>query len=199
MANFFKKSHIPSAREVQENVGEVLVRLLVGGDVVKFVGIARVRELPLGIELPDFVEWWPRLTEKEKDRYTVARHKNALTTLGRNQFLNFAASNNAVIGAFAQFFSVGTLPITSVSPGDIQVQTEIFRAVPTLITLTGQQVNISTYFGPSQANGNYTNCGLYGVNATGTLGTGTLHTHALYAYNKVNGQAITNDYLVVMQ
>jgi hypothetical protein len=166
---------------------------------IKVVGIVKVRELPAGCSREDFMEWWPRLTEKERERHTVYEHKNILTTVGRNQLLNFIASNNAVIGAFAQFFSVGTLPITSVSPGDTQVQTEIFRAVPTLITLTGQQVNISTYFGPSQANGNYSNGGLYGINATSTLGTGTLMTHALYVYSKQNGQAITNDYLNIVQ
>jgi len=199
MADFIRRLHIPSAREVQENIKDALIRLLVGGEVIRFVGIVHARELPSGIELPDFLEWWPRLSEKERDRYTVARHKNDLMTPGRAQLLNFAASNNAVIGAFAQYFSVGTFPITSVSPGDNQVQTEIFRAVPTSVVITGQQVNVSTYFGPSQANGNYTNCGFYGINATATLGSGTLMTHTLYTYPKINGQAITNDYLMTIR
>ncbi len=168
-------------------------------ECIKLTGIIKARELPHGCSQEDFVDWWPRLTEQERERYTVYEHKNILTTTGRNQLLNFIASNNAVIGAFAQFFSVGTLNITAVSPGDTQVQGEIFRAVPTLITLTGQQVDISTYFGPSQANGVYSNAGLYGINATSTLSSGTLMTHALYVYNKLNTVAITSDYLVVMQ
>src|SRR5438445_3848299 len=166
---------------------------------IKFTGIVKARELPAGCTREDFLGWWPRLSEKERERYTAYEHKNILTNSGRNQLLNFIASNNVVVGAFAQYFAVGTFPITSVSPGDTQVQTEIFRAVPTLITLTGQQVNISTYFGPSQANGNYTNCGLWGINASATLSSGTLMTNALYTYSKINNQAITNDYLHVVQ
>ena len=51
----------------------------------------------------------------------------------------------------------------------------------------------------SQGNGLLTNAGLFGVNATATLNSGTLMTHTLYAYNKPNGQAVSNDYLIILQ
>lgn len=199
MASFFRQISLPTPREVRETIRQTLVRSLVGGEYIKFTGVVCARELPSGITLPEFLAWWPHLSEKERDRYTAARHENALMASGRAQLLTFASSNNAVVGAFAQYFSVGTSPLTSVSPGDAAVQGEIFRAAPTAVTITGQQVNVSTYFGPSQANGNYSNAGLYGSNATATLGSGTLMTHTLYSYNKTNGQAITNDYLLNLQ
>ncbi len=184
---------------LKERIRTAIARLILGREYVRFVGIVRVRELPYGITEKDFLEWWPRADEKERDRYTAYEHKNILTTNGRNQLLTYISSGLATTLGFAQEFAVGTFPITSVSPGDTAVQGEIFRAAPNTITITGQQVDISTFFGSSQANGNYTNCGLYGINATSTLGSGTLMTHTLYSYNKQNGQAITNDYLVQVQ
>jgi hypothetical protein len=181
---------------IQEKLRQILIRILLGGEYVKFTGVVRVRELPRGIERADFMEWWPRADERERERYTVYEHQNILTSIGRTQLLTYIASNSAVTQGFAEFFSVGTFPITSVSSGDTGVQSEIFRAVPNNIVIAGQQVDISTFFGASQANGNYTNAGLYGGSATGILGSGTLYTHTLYQYNKQNGQAITNDYLI---
>lgn len=183
-----------------ENARSVLIRILIPDQqFIRFEGLVRVRELPRDCELQDFMEWWPRLTQRERERYTVYEHKNLLTTAGRNQLLTYISNSGGTTLAFAQYFSVGTFPITSVSPGDSSVQTEIFRAVPNSAVITGTQVDISTFFGASQANGNYTNAGLYGLNATSTLGSGTLMTHTLYSYSKANGTPITNDYLVNLQ
>jgi len=37
------------------------------------------------------------------------------------------------------------------------------------------------------------------VNASATANSGTLMTHTLYAYLKVDGTAISNDYLIILQ
>lgn len=163
-----------------------------------WMGIVKIRELPRDITIEEYLEWWPRLTERERERYTAAEFRNILTQSGRNQLLTFIGSGNTMVQGFSQFFSVGTSPIIAVSAGDTSVQGELFRAAPTTTTITGNQITISTVFGSAQANGNYTNAGLYGVNATSTLGTGTLMTHTLYTYTKTNGTQISNDYLVVL-
>lgn len=165
----------------------------------KFTGIVKVRELPRDCTLEDFLEWWPKLTEHEKERWTAYEHHNTLTTAGRNQILTYIASQTPTTLGFGQYFSVGTFPINTVSPGDNSVSGELYRAVPNTATITGTQLDLATYFGPSQANGLLTNAGLYGINATSTLGSGTLMTHTLYNYNKQSGTPINNDYLINLQ
>lgn len=164
-----------------------------------WTGIVKVRELPRDCTQADFDAWWPHLTEKERDLYTVKEFHNTLTLSGFTQLLTFIATSGVVTYGFSQFFSVGTAPITSVQSGDTSVAGEIYRAAPTTQTIVGNQLTLSTYFGPSQAVGLYTNAGLYGLSATSTLGTGVLFTHTLYNYNKINGQAVSNDYLIVLQ
>lgn len=168
------------------------------------LGRIKIRLLPDGITKEEFEAWWPRLTEKERERFTVYETHNIITASGRSQILTYIG-NNALSGGsvglsnvvpFAQYFSVGTGAIATVSAGDTGMIGELFRAVPSTATISGNTVNISTFFGSTQANGTYTNAGLFGNNATGTLGSGTLCTHALYAYTKASGQSLTNDYLI---
>lgn len=183
-----------------EHVRTILIRILIPDqNRVGIDGHILLRELPHDCTLFDFLDMWPKLTPKERDRYTVAEHHNTLTSSGRAQVLTYLSSSYATTLGFAQQFSVGTFPINTVSPGDTAVQGEIFRATPQTITITGTQVDVATYFGPSQANGSYTSCGLYGIAATSTLGTGTLMTHSIYKYNKQNGVPIVNDYLLNQQ
>lgn len=162
-------------------------------------GMVRVRELPPDCTQEEYLKWWPRLTEKERDRYTAGEFHNVLTLSGFSQLLTYISSNFSTTLGFSQYFAVGTFPIISVEAGDNSVQGEIFRATPTSSTITGNQLTLSTYFGPSQANGNYTNAGLFGVNASATSGSGTLMTHTIYTYTKSNGIPISNDYLIVLQ
>jgi hypothetical protein len=170
-------------------------------------GTIRVRLLPDGITEGEFVELWSKLTKKEKDRYTVFSCTNEITSAGKQNMLNYVGSTVMATGTsnfgavipFAVYFAVGTFPITNVFPGDVSVQGEIFRAQPSLATVSGYTVEISTLFGSTQANGTYTNSGLFGGSATGTSGSGTLMTHAMYPYAKANGQTVTNDYAINIQ
>jgi hypothetical protein len=181
-------------------------------DKLKWEGIIRIRELPFETE-EEYRQWWlpetdeqgkvtrpARMSDREKARYQVEEAHNLITTSGRTQLLTFAGSNTTT-AAFSQYFSVGTFPINTVSPGDTNVAGELARYVPSDYTVTGNTVDISTFFGTSQGNGILTNAGLYGGgSATSTLGTGVLYTHALLnAYNKVNTAVVTFDYLVVLQ
>lgn len=164
-----------------------------------WAGTLKIRELPAWCDTEEQYNLWLKLPEQEKERYTVQVEHNVLTLLGFAQLLSYIGSNNATTLGFSQYFSVGTSPIISVQAGDTGVAGEIFRAVPTSSSIVGNQLTLSTYFGPSSANGTYTNAGLWGVNATGTANSGTLMTHTLYTYIKVNGQAVSNDYLIVLQ
>jgi len=167
-------------------------------------GRIKTRLLPDGMTKAEFEAWWPHQSERERDRYTVYETTNSITLAGRNQLLTYAG-NNALTGGgvglgnvvpFAQYFAVGTGAIISVSAGDVALNGELFRAAPSSSLISGNSVNISTFFGATQANGTYTNAGLFGNNATSSSGSGALVTHALYAFTKTSGQSLTSDYVI---
>ncbi len=169
-------------------------------DKILFLGKIKLRVLPGDLTLAEFMEWWPRLTEKERDRYTEYETRNLITTAGRSQVLTYIGAPNlsSPVVPFSQYFSVGTGPTLTVNPGDSHINTELTRLVPSTYTVSGNGVDISTFFGTSQGNGTWSNCGLYGNNATSTLGTGTLLTHALFSYVKTNTQTVTADYIITL-
>ena len=163
------------------------------------------RALPPDLTKEEFEAWWPRLSESERDKYTVAETHNVITLSGRSAILNYIG-NNILTGAgttgttvtpFSQYFAVGTGAIANVSAGDVTMIGELFRAVPSMATVSGNSVNISTFFSAANANGIYTNAALFGGGtATGSSGTGVLLTHALYTFTKTSANSLTSDYLV---
>jgi len=166
------------------------------GDTLHIEGILRIYELPDAlIHDAVFQAAWQRFTlsEKAREAKQVVEAHNLITTSGRTQILNFIGASGST-GAFAKYYSVGTGAIYVVQPSDTALANELFRAVPASYSVVGNQVTITTNFGTSQANGTYTEAGLWGGAASGTLGSGTLYTHLLYSYVKVNGVAIINDY-----
>lgn len=148
---------------------------------------------------------WNRWTQREEwsgEYQESLEAHNVITTNGRDQILSYigdntlSGGNTGTIVPFAQYFSVGTGAIAQVSAGDTGMIGELFRAVPSSALISGNAVSISTFFGATQANGTYTNAGLFGNNATSSLGSGTLLTHAFYAYTKTNGNTLTTSYLI---
>jgi hypothetical protein len=183
-------------------------------EYLKVQGIMRFRRIPDDWNEEEYKKWWlpewndnhtqiikpARMSPKEKERYTVEEFKNILTTQGRTYILTYMSSSTPNTPAWAQYFAVGTFPLTAVSPGDTSVQTEIFRAAPNTVTITGTQLDLSTLLSTSSAVGILTNAGLYGVAASSTSGSGTLMTHALLnSFNKTNSQAFVVDYLLNVQ
>lgn len=172
-----------------------------------FSGVIRARVPPFETR-EEWAYWWlpemvggkivrvARMSEREKERYTVYEARNMLMLAGRTQILTYIGSNNGNSTGFAQYFAVGTFPINKLTAGDTSLQGELFRAIPSTSAISGTQIDVSTFFGSSQAVGTYTNAGLFGNGATGTSGSGTLMTHSLYAYTKPNTNPLVNDYLI---
>ena len=179
---------------------------------IHFTGIIRIRLLPQDWTEADWRYWWlgefddsgrmirpPRMSEREKDRWTVHESRNLLCTAGRTALLNYVGSQTSTNQPFGKYFSLGTTSINTVNPGDTSVVGEIFRKLPATANVTGTQIDIATALANGDAVGTLTNAGLYGgASATGTLGTGTLYTHSLITPNfvKDNSHSYTSDYLL---
>jgi hypothetical protein len=163
-----------------------------------FHGTIRIAELPDGCSEADYRQWWPRITECVRDRYTVAEHHNILTLAGRAQLLSYIASSGAVSSAFGQFIAIGNLPVVVIYPGQTSVVGEYYRSAPSTVFSIGSQIDLAMYMGPSQAVGTMTNAGIYGNNATATPLSGTLYTHTLLNYVK-GATPVTMDYLINLE
>lgn len=138
----------------------------------------------------------PRMSEREKERYTVAAHENILVSGGITQLLSYIGSANGNSTGFAQYFAVGNVALSQVNTNDNSVAGEFFRGAVSQASISGVQQDLSTFVGSTQGVGNISNAGLFGGGASGTLGSGTMMSHALFAYSKPNNQAITYDYLI---
>lgn len=165
---------------------------------IRFCGTIRIAELPARCTEADYLEWWPMITERERDRYRVREHHNILTLAGRAQLLSYIASSGAISSAFGQFIAIGNLPVVVIYPGQTFVVGEYYRSAPSTVFSIGSQIDLSMYMGPSQAVGTMTNAGIFGSNATATLQSGTLFTHTLLNYTK-SSTPITLDYLVNLE
>lgn len=175
---------------------------------IHLCGLIRARAVPFESR-EEWAHWWlgefneqgqmlraPRISEREKDRYTVAEAPNILVSNGITQVLNFVGSASGNSTGFAQWFAVGNISLAEVTSGDSSIAGEFFRGQVSQASISGTQQDLSTFVGTTQGVGNITNVGLFGNGATSTLGSGTMMTHSLFQYNKPSGVAITYDYLL---
>ena len=162
---------------------------------MRYLGVVRARLLPAEWTLEDYLRYYPRYSERERNRLTVYEAENMLMTAGRTQMLKQLFGTSPA--AFGLYFGVGTGAISGVTPGDSSINNELFRAAPSTGVVTGNQIDLSTFFGAGQANATYTDAGLFGgAGATSSTFTGTLMTHVLYALTKTSANSLTNDYLI---
>jgi hypothetical protein len=181
-------------------------------DGVNIKGIIRIRELPDPDWTPEqYAYWWldefdadgrrvriAKMTQREKDRYTVYEASNLVMTAGITQILTFIGNSASNTAAFSQYIAIGTGSIFTVNANDSTLATEFFRKAVTGYSTSGNQVDVSTNLLTTDAVGTWTNMGLYGVAATGTANSGTLMTHVLVAYTKPSATR-TADYLITAQ
>lgn len=171
-------------------------------------GIIRVRRLPPEWTEDDYRYWWlperddeghllrlPRMEEREKDTYTEAVFENLIMTAGRSQVLTYIGGTAGSTVAFGKYLGIGTGAILAPGPADTSLATETFRKLQAAFTVAGTQVDINFNLTSGDANVTMTNAGLFGGTATISLNSGTLETHALFAYVK-GAWTIAIDYLI---
>lgn len=164
---------------------------------LRITGLLRIYEFSSDAEMAEYASWWHRFSLEEKARKArlVVEEHNLVTSAGRTQLLTFAGASGTT-AAFAKQYAVGTGAIATVTAADTLLATELFRAAPASSTVVGTTVTITTNFTTGQANGTYTNAGIFGNTATGTANSGTLYTHILYSFTKTSAIAIANDYQI---
>jgi hypothetical protein len=174
-------------------------------------GIIRARQLPENWSVDEFKYRWllepdvegkfvgkARIPYRERSRYTVEERENLITTNGISNLLTFMGLSSGTATLFFKVISVGTGLISGVDVSDTSVTTELKRLVPTGTLVTGNQQDVSILFGTADGNGTWSNTGIYGAAATTTLGTGTLHSHALFSYIKAVSFSTTLDYVLII-
>jgi hypothetical protein len=185
-----------------------MVRRVIINEKVKFAeGIIRIRRLPFDTD-EEYRRWWlpttdgkgkilrpARMSEREKERYQEAEARNQIMNAGRSAVLSYIGSTSGSTTQWAQYFAVGTGAITAVSPTDTALSNEVFRKIPASFSVNGTLVDINILFGTTDAVVTMTNCGLFGAGATSTLGSGTMMSHALFAYSK-GSFSIAVDYVI---
>jgi len=170
-------------------------------------GIIRIRQIPAMWTEAEYRYWWlpetdrgriirpARMSEREKEQYQIGEFRNAILNNGRTQILTFIGSSSGTTAPFCQYFAVGTGAISSVNPTDTTLANEVFRKAPASFAVNGTQVDINVQFGSTEAEYTYTNCGIWGVSATSTLGSGVLMTKAMCSFSK-GAFGISVDYLI---
>lgn len=159
-------------------------------------GTVRIRKMPSDMTEADFAAWWPRVSEKDRSRYSVGlrvpkmvwnhylrRYEwngdyderedahNLITNNGILSLLQLIVySNQSQLQPYQQIMSAGNGAITGVQRTDIAVAGDGFasgsRKVPNLYQITGFTGVHSTLYGSGDALGTWTNIGWYGYNFT---------------------------------
>lgn len=120
---------------------------------------------------------------------------NTVCNAGRTVILNWLGLVAGQTGI--NYFAVGNGAGT-VSSTDTTLFSEQFRKGVTSSAVTGNQVDVSTFFNSSEGNLTYTEAGIFGNGATATVNSGALFGHAPYAYTKNSSIALTNDYFITL-
>lgn len=110
--------------------------------------------------------------------------RNVITTAGKQAILHLLGNDGAVtVGA--QYLAVGTGAGTPAA-SDTALFSELARNPITQATVSSGNLLLQTYFTSLQANGSWTEAGLFGAGASGIINSGTLFGHVALTYNKTN-------------
>lgn len=115
---------------------------------------------------------------------------NMFVTAGKNSIA--AGLSGDTTKGFITYCAVGT-GLTAPALSDTQLETEIFRKLCSVRSVSGNAATFQTFYTTSEANGNLKELGLFGDNtASGTANSGTL-----YARNVVDRTKSSNDTLTL--
>jgi len=120
------------------------------------------------------------------------KYSNVACTIGKETIVNRWCGIITKSGILT-YLALGT-GTTAPAIGDTKLETEVFRRLITLRTKDGTTAKTSTYIPTNEGNYTYKEVGLYGDDATDTVDSGTLYTHAAVDEEKTSGVSVTVDY-----
>jgi hypothetical protein len=116
-----------------------------------------------------------------KPHATLVR-PNVVTSAGKTALLHLLGTD-AVASAGIQYVAVGTGAGTPAA-SDVALFSELARQATAQVVVSGSTLTVQVFFSASQANGTWTEVGVFGNGATSTAGSGTLFGHAALSYTK---------------
>lgn len=133
--------------------------------------------------------------EKKIYRYSFFRksrlYKNLMPTVGRNVIATRLAGSGSDGDLTISFGAVGTNISAPVS-GNTVLGTELDRSAVSLISASGNTVNVRVFFGAGDAIGTLKEYGLFGGNsASSSVDTGTLFQHVAINITKSSSETLT--------
>jgi hypothetical protein len=131
----------------------------------------------------------------EKDTHEYILVDNMFVTAGKNSVasrLIETASKGMIT-----YCGLGT-GITAPAAGDIELQTEIYRKLISVRSVSGNIATFQTYFTTAEANGTLKEAGLFGDDATDTANSGTLFCRTAINRTKTSSDTLTLSWAVTI-
>jgi hypothetical protein len=123
--------------------------------------------------------------------------KNMFVTAGKNAIasaLQGTTSNNKGIITYCALGTSSVAPALS----DTLLGTELYRKLVSVRSVANNVATFSTFFTTSEGNGTLREAGLFGDDATGVSGTGTLFCHAAISRTKSSSDTLSLSWAVTI-
>ena len=118
------------------------------------------------------------------------RFRNMVLSLGKNMLARRLAGEGNDCELTHGAVGTGT---TTPAPGDTSLETEIYRKQLSQRSAVGNQVRITLFFGPTEANGQLREYAFFGEDADMVADSGTIFNRAAINVNKTSSYTMTID------
>lgn len=116
--------------------------------------------------------------------------KNMVVTAGKNSIADHIQGTTANNKGIITYCAVGT-GTNAPALSNTHLQTELFRKLVSVRSVSGNQAVFQTFFTTSEANGTLREAGLFGDDASGTPDTGTLFCRTNITRTKTSSDTLT--------
>lgn len=124
-------------------------------------------------------------------------YKNLVTTAGKESIASGLQGNTENNQGIITYTAVGT-GTNAPALGDTDLQTELFRKLVSVRSVSNNRAVFQTFFTTSEANGVLREAGLFGDDASGTPGSGTLFCRAAINRTKTSNDTLSFEWTVII-
>lgn len=123
-------------------------------------------------------------------KHDIQLVKNMFVTAGKNSLADGLRGTTENNKGTITYCAVGT-GVTAPALGNTTLQTEIFRKLISVRSVSGNVATFQIFFTTSEANGTLREAGLFGDDASGTANSGTLFCRAAINRTKSSSDTLT--------